>query len=151
MGRGWGEAEARFSLKESFIDHTCTQDSPTSSQIKPTFIGLKAGVINTCEMGAQRGKQWGSGVACSSESRGPGLCSCPQLFAVGGFDGLRRLRSVERYDPFSNTWAAIAPLPEAVSSAAVAPCAGQLYVIGGAGQDGVNTDKVGSGFMVRGL
>ncbi|EDM18405.1 similar to DRE1 protein (predicted), isoform CRA_b [Rattus norvegicus] len=65
-----------------------------------------------------------------------------QLFAVGGFDGLRRLRSVERYDPFSNTWAATAPLPEAVSSAAVAPCAGQLYVIGGAGQDGVNTDKV---------
>ncbi|XP_070346777.1 kelch-like protein 35 isoform X1 [Equus asinus] len=65
-----------------------------------------------------------------------------QLFAVGGFDGLRRLRSVERYDPFSNTWAAAAPLPEAVSSAAVAPCAGQLYVIGGAGQDGVSTDKV---------
>uniref|UniRef100_G3TQJ3 Kelch like family member 35 n=1 Tax=Loxodonta africana TaxID=9785 RepID=G3TQJ3_LOXAF len=65
-----------------------------------------------------------------------------QLFVVGGFDGLRRLRSVERYDPFSNTWAAAAPLPEAVSSAAVAPCAGQLYVIGGAGQDGVNTDKV---------
>ncbi|XP_008050385.1 kelch-like protein 35 [Carlito syrichta] len=65
-----------------------------------------------------------------------------QLFAVGGFDGLRRLRSVERYDPFSNTWAAAPPLPEAVSSAAVAPCAGQLYVIGGAGQDGVNTDKV---------
>ncbi|XP_017388499.1 kelch-like protein 35 [Cebus imitator] len=65
-----------------------------------------------------------------------------QLFAVGGFDGLRRLRSVERYDPFSNTWAAAAPLPEAVSSAAVASCAGQLFVIGGAGQDGVNTDKV---------
>ncbi|XP_075404785.1 kelch-like protein 35 [Tenrec ecaudatus] len=65
-----------------------------------------------------------------------------QLFAVGGFDGLRRLRSVERYDPFSNTWAATAPLPEAVSSAAVAPCAGQLYVIGGAGPDGASTDKV---------
>ncbi|XP_006885805.1 PREDICTED: kelch-like protein 35 [Elephantulus edwardii] len=65
-----------------------------------------------------------------------------QLFAVGGFDGLRRLRSVERYDPFSNTWSALAPLPEAVSSAAVAPCAGQLFVIGGAGPDGTNTDKV---------
>uniref|UniRef100_A0A8C5NYE1 Kelch-like 35 n=1 Tax=Jaculus jaculus TaxID=51337 RepID=A0A8C5NYE1_JACJA len=65
-----------------------------------------------------------------------------QLFAVGGFDGLRRLRSVERYDPFSNTWASAAPLLEAVSSAAVVPCAGQLYVIGGAGHDGVNTDKV---------
>uniref|UniRef100_A0A8C6W465 Kelch-like 35 n=1 Tax=Nannospalax galili TaxID=1026970 RepID=A0A8C6W465_NANGA len=65
-----------------------------------------------------------------------------QLFTVGGFDGLQRLHSVERYDPFSNTWAAVAPLPEAVSSAAVAPCAGHLYVIGGAGQDGANTDKV---------
>ncbi|XP_006875483.1 PREDICTED: kelch-like protein 35 [Chrysochloris asiatica] len=65
-----------------------------------------------------------------------------QLFVVGGFDGLRRLRSVERYDPFSNTWTAAAPLPEAVSSAAVASCAGQLYVIGGARQDGVNTNKV---------
>ena len=40
---------------------------------------------------------------------------------MGGFDGLRRLRSVERYDPFSNTWASAAPLLEAVSSAAVAP------------------------------
>ncbi|XP_073938838.1 kelch-like protein 35 isoform X2 [Castor canadensis] len=65
-----------------------------------------------------------------------------QLFVVGGFDGLCRLHSVERYDPFSNTWAAAAPLLEAVSSAAVAPCAGQLYVIGGAGKDGLNTDKV---------
>lgn len=82
----------------------------------------------------------------------PGALACPrpQLFAVGGYDGLRRLRSVERYDPFSNTWAATAPLPEAVSSAAVAPCAGLLYVIGGAGQDGVNTDKVGSSFVDRG-
>lgn len=62
---------------------------------------------------------------------------------MGGFDGLRRLRSVERYDPFSNTWAAVAPLPEGVSSAAVAPCVGRLYVIGGAKQDGVSTNKVG--------
>ncbi|XP_021560360.1 kelch-like protein 35 [Neomonachus schauinslandi] len=65
-----------------------------------------------------------------------------QLFAVGGFDGLRRLRSVERYDPFSNTWAGAAPLPEAVSSAAVVSCAGRIYVVGGAGQDGLSTNKV---------
>lgn len=64
---------------------------------------------------------------------------------MGGFDGLRRLRSVERYDPFSNTWAAAAPLPEAVSSAAVVPCRGQIYVIGGARQGGVSTNKVGTG------
>ncbi|XP_036282126.1 kelch-like protein 35 [Pipistrellus kuhlii] len=65
-----------------------------------------------------------------------------QLFAVGGFDGLQRLRSVERYDPFSNTWESAEPLPEAVSSAAVVPCAGRLYVIGGARQDNISTDKV---------
>ena len=63
---------------------------------------------------------------------------------MGGFDGLRRLRSVERYDPFSNTWAAATPLPEAVSSAAVVACAGRIYVIGGAGQDGVSINKVGT-------
>ncbi len=27
-----------------------------------------------------------------------------RLYAVGGFDGVRRLGSVECYDPFSNTW-----------------------------------------------
>lgn len=73
----------------------------------------------------------------------------PQLFAVGGFDGLQRLCSVERYDPFSNTWAAVASLPEPVSSAAVAPCAGRLYVIGGAGQDGISTNKVGQERVVE--
>lgn len=62
---------------------------------------------------------------------------------MGGFDGLQRLCSVERYDPFSNTWAPAVSLLEAVSSAAVASCAGQLYVIGGAGQAGISTDKVG--------
>ncbi|XP_036180844.1 kelch-like protein 35 [Myotis myotis] len=65
-----------------------------------------------------------------------------QLFVVGGFDGLQRLHSVERYDPFSNTWASVEPLLEAVSSAAVVPCAGRLYVIGGARQDNISTDKV---------
>ncbi|KAK1336126.1 hypothetical protein QTO34_003926 [Cnephaeus nilssonii] len=65
-----------------------------------------------------------------------------QLFVVGGFDGRQRLRSVERYDPFSNTWESAEPLLEAVSSAAVVPCAGRLYVIGGARQDNISTDKV---------
>lgn len=91
----------------------------------------------------------GSGGSLSAQSGGFHLhptLACPhlQLFAVGGFDGLRRLRSVERYDPFSNTWVAAAPLPEAVSSAAVVSCAGRIYVIGGAGQDGVSTNKVGT-------
>ncbi|XP_044521925.1 kelch-like protein 35 [Gracilinanus agilis] len=65
-----------------------------------------------------------------------------RLYAVGGFDGVRRLGSVECYDPFSNTWAPVAPLLEAVSSAAVVPCSNKLYVIGGAVDDSSNTDKV---------
>ncbi|XP_072466927.1 kelch-like protein 35 [Notamacropus eugenii] len=65
-----------------------------------------------------------------------------RLYAVGGFDGVRRLGSVECYDPFSNAWAPMAPLLEAVSSAAVVTCCNKLYVIGGAVDDGANTDKV---------
>lgn len=32
------------------------------------------------------------------------------LYAVGGFDGERRLASVERYDPEADTWSEVAPL-----------------------------------------
>lgn len=65
-----------------------------------------------------------------------------QIYAVGGFDGFYRLASVECYDTFSNSWSAVTPLLEAVSSAAVVPCLNKLYVIGGAVDDSANTDKV---------
>uniref|UniRef100_A0A8D2KSR1 Kelch like family member 35 n=1 Tax=Varanus komodoensis TaxID=61221 RepID=A0A8D2KSR1_VARKO len=65
-----------------------------------------------------------------------------KIYAVGGYDGVYRLSSVECYDPFSNSWAAVAPLLEAVSSPAVASCLHKLYVIGGATEDGANTEKV---------
>ncbi|XP_061485720.1 kelch-like protein 35 [Rhineura floridana] len=65
-----------------------------------------------------------------------------KIYAVGGYDGFDRLASVECYDAFSNRWAAVAPLPKAVSSAAVIPCLDKLYVIGGAVDDSTNTDKV---------
>ncbi|VDM26515.1 unnamed protein product [Hydatigera taeniaeformis] len=32
------------------------------------------------------------------------------LYAVGGFDGERRLSSVERYDPEADAWSEVAPL-----------------------------------------
>ncbi|XP_060129994.1 kelch-like protein 35 [Zootoca vivipara] len=65
-----------------------------------------------------------------------------KIYTVGGCDGFRCLASVECYDAFSNSWADVAPLPEAVSLAAVVPCLDKLYVIGGAVEDGANTDKV---------
>ncbi|KAJ6664768.1 hypothetical protein lerEdw1_005740 [Lerista edwardsae] len=64
------------------------------------------------------------------------------IYAVGGYDGFDRLSSVECYDAFSNSWMAVAPLPEAVSSAAAAPCLNKLYVIGGAVDDNTSTDQV---------
>ncbi|XP_010121775.1 PREDICTED: kelch-like protein 35 [Chlamydotis macqueenii] len=65
-----------------------------------------------------------------------------KIYAVGGFDGFYRLSSVECYDTFSNSWSTLAPLPQAVSSAAVVSCLNKLYVLGGAVDDTANTDKV---------
>ncbi|XP_019381126.1 PREDICTED: kelch-like protein 35 [Gavialis gangeticus] len=65
-----------------------------------------------------------------------------KIYAVGGFDGFYRLSSVECYDTFSNRWSIVAPLPQAVSSAAIVPCLNKLYVLGGAVDDSVNSDKV---------
>nr|XP_060622964.1 kelch-like protein 35 [Anolis sagrei ordinatus] len=67
---------------------------------------------------------------------------CGKIYAVGGYDGVYRLASVECYDSFLNCWTTVTPLPLAVSSAAVVSCLGQLYVIGGALDDTANTDKV---------
>ncbi|KAM4797404.1 kelch-like protein 35 [Rhinophrynus dorsalis] len=65
-----------------------------------------------------------------------------EIYAVGGFDGAQRLSSVERYNCFTNTWMAGTDMLQAVSSAAVVSCMNKLYVIGGAVDTNVNTDKV---------
>ncbi|XP_075706042.1 kelch-like protein 35 [Rhinoderma darwinii] len=65
-----------------------------------------------------------------------------QIYAVGGFDGLKSLSLVERYNIFTNSWSPVTPMLEAVSSAAVVSCMNKLYVIGGAAEDYGNTDKV---------
>lgn len=70
--------------------------------------------------------------------------SFPKVYAVGGYDGQSRLSSVECYDSFSNRWKEVAPMKEAVSSPAVASCAGKLFVIGGGPDDDTCSDKVGN-------
>ena len=42
-------------------------------------------------------------------------------------------KSAERYDPTSDTWQSVAPMPEVRYSHAAAVLAGHLYVIGGYG------------------
>lgn len=63
------------------------------------------------------------------------------VYCVGGYDGKNKLKSVERYDNFSNTWQEIAPLLRAVCWCAIASCNGKLYVIG-SGTDEDQTVKV---------
>ncbi|XP_069046087.1 kelch-like protein 35 [Lepisosteus oculatus] len=65
-----------------------------------------------------------------------------RIYAVGGFNGSERLPTVECYRSFDNQWKPMAPLLRPVSSAALAACAGKLYVIGGAVSDDANTNQV---------
>jgi kelch-like protein 17 (actinfilin)/kelch-like protein 20 len=50
---------------------------------------------------------------------------------MGGFDGQNRLSSVERYDPATNAWEAVAPMSTARRDLATAVFDGKLYVMGG--------------------
>uniref|UniRef100_A0A8C5BQ96 BTB domain-containing protein n=1 Tax=Gadus morhua TaxID=8049 RepID=A0A8C5BQ96_GADMO len=53
------------------------------------------------------------------------------LYAVGGYDSSSHLSTVEKYDPQSNVWTAIANMLSRRSSAGVAVLEGLLYVAGG--------------------
>ena len=60
-----------------------------------------------------------------------------QLYAIGGLNGSTALASAEIYDPTSDSWSAIAPLPQPVySAAAVADGVGHIFVIGGDNSSG---------------
>lgn len=60
------------------------------------------------------------------------------LYAVGGFaaPGFRPVADVFRYDPETDTWTSLPPLPQAVGAAAAAVVAGKLHVLGGSGASG---------------
>lgn len=69
-----------------------------------------------------------------------GLATCTHsrlLYAIGGFDGDRRLADVESYNPDSNTWKHEQPLRIGRSGAAAAPLAEYIYVVGGYASDNV--------------
>lgn len=53
------------------------------------------------------------------------------LYAVGGFDGVQRLSSVECYHPENNEWTMVSPLNNGRSGAGVATLGQYIYVVGG--------------------
>ncbi|XP_056415999.1 kelch-like protein 35 [Hyla sarda] len=86
---------------------------------------------------------WVKMASLNTNRRGHGMAALKgQIYAVGGFDGQKRLSTVERYNSFTNTWTPVTSMLAAVSSAAVVSCANKLYVIGGALEDYGKTDKV---------
>lgn len=52
------------------------------------------------------------------------------IYAIGGWDGLSRLNSVERYNPGNNTWEYVAPMKISLTSPAAVGHQGHLYVTG---------------------
>jgi N-acetylneuraminic acid mutarotase len=59
------------------------------------------------------------------------------LYVIGGNPGCgapdQMLSAVEAYDPISNLWSSMAPLPVGITEAGVASANGKIYVIGGSG------------------
>ncbi|KAL7641772.1 UNVERIFIED_CONTAM: hypothetical protein RMT77_007646 [Armadillidium vulgare] len=73
-----------------------------------------------------------------------GLCMLDGLvYAVGGWDGMRRLNTVECYDRKTNQWSSVTSMQLSITSPAVTSSNGKLYVCGGAIlEDGDGMDQV---------
>ena len=67
-----------------------------------------------------------------------------KLYAVGGFGGPEDedLSLVERYDPATNTWEAVAPMSIARDGHGMAVFGGKLYAVGGEDKTGAVLDSV---------
>jgi len=53
------------------------------------------------------------------------------VYVIGGIGNGRVLSSVERYDPSTNQWRFVVPLPEPLHHAAAASVGSSIYVVGG--------------------
>ena len=65
------------------------------------------------------------------------------IYAVGGFNGSLRIRTVDCYDPSCNQWHTVASMEARRSTLGAAVLNGLLYAIGGFdGTTGLNTCEV---------
>ena len=51
------------------------------------------------------------------------------IYAIGGFDGQQRLKTVERYDPNTNQWTMMAPMNEQRSDASATSLQGRVRAL----------------------
>ena len=53
------------------------------------------------------------------------------VYAVGGFNGSLRVRSIDKYDPLKDTWNSCASMEARRSTLGVAVLNGNIYAVGG--------------------
>eukprot|EP00808_Paulinella_micropora_P012576 g4598.t1 len=74
----------------------------------------------------------------SKRWRGAALVAANRkLYAIGGFDGVSTLKTMERYDPRHQTWEQMASMKTERAGFAAAVANGKIYVAGGRGTDNV--------------
>ena len=71
------------------------------------------------------------------------------IYAIAGFDGMKRLASVERYCPNSNQWTRVASLGTARSDCAAVVCGEFIYVMGGYSGDSLRSVEYYDGEIWR--
>lgn len=75
---------------------------------------------------------WENLASMSCPRSGVGVCMVGNyIYAIGGFNGMERVRSGEKYDPMTNTWSAITPMPTQRSSLSLVYFNGFIYALGG--------------------
>ena len=57
-----------------------------------------------------------------------------KIYIIGAFENGHSINTVEVYDPLSDKWSSVAPLPQPLDhAAAAASYNGKMYVVGGGG------------------
>lgn len=76
--------------------------------------------------------EWNNLASMSCPRSGVGVCMVGNyIYAIGGFNGMERVSSGEKYDPMTNTWTAIASMPTQRSSLSLTYLDGYIYALGG--------------------
>ena len=70
------------------------------------------------------------------------VCRGRKLIAAGGYDGHRRLNTVEILDTDLQQWSSVASLPHPLEWASITVCGDLLYLLGGYDQNGYPTLSV---------
>ncbi|KAH7702251.1 kelch-like protein 20-like protein [Aphelenchoides avenae] len=137
------EAKNYLLLPSERPDRQCKRTKPRKPSMYGQLLYAVGGwcsgdAIASVERMDARTGEWRSVAPMSKRRCGVGVATLDGLlYAVGGHDGQRYLKCVERYDPKRNIWSSdVAPTSTCRTSVGVAVYDGFLYAVGG--QDGVS-------------